>query len=84
MADTSSSRSSVDLAHFFRHMIDSLCSVFVVSGNLDFYNKGKNSTSCPLLLGLFLNEECVQTFWIGGLFVGIGGLFDFGANGQNP
>ena len=40
--------------------------------------------SCPLLLGLFLNEGCEQGFWIGGLFVGISGLFDFGANGQNP
>ena len=29
---------------------------------------------CPLLLGLFLNEGCVQRFWIGR-------LFDFGANG---
>ena len=34
------------------------------------------SESCPLLLGLFLNEGCVQRFWIGGLFVGIGGLFE--------
>ena len=40
--------------------------------------------SCPLLLGLFLNEGCVKRFGIGGLSVGIGGLFDFGANGQNP
>ena len=32
---------------------------------------------CPLLLSPFLNEGCVQRFWIGG-------LFDFGANGRNP
>ena len=35
------------------------------------------SESYPLLLGLFLNEGCVRRFWISG-------LFDFGANGQNP
>ena len=34
------------------------------------------SESYPLLLGFFLSEECVQRSWIGGLFVGIGGLFD--------
>ena len=39
--------------------------------------------SCPLLLGLFLYEGCEHSFWIGGLFVGIGGLFDFGANGRD-
>ena len=37
--------------------------------------------SCPFFLDLFLYEGCVQRFWFGGLFVGIGGLLDFGAHG---
>ena len=35
----------------------------------------------PISTCSFLCEGCVQRFWIGGLFVAIGGLFDFGANG---
>ena len=39
--------------------------------------------TASLLLGPFLYEGREQSFWIGGLFVGIGGLFDFGANGRD-